>query len=96
MNGPGVYVFKKVHCFLYVGSTRELAKRPKKRDNGHKSRWAAILECDNVELIPCENYVKAQQLEEQLIRLHKPKYNLRVPRAEADLARTWQIVRDNW
>lgn len=95
-NGPGVYIFKQADCFLYVGCTHRLEKRPKKRDKGHESRWQAILECDNVELISCESFVKAQQLEEQLIRMHRPKYNLRTPRAEADLARIWQIVQDNW
>ena len=96
ISSPGVYVFLRGEERLYVGSSADLSKRPNKRDKAHKSRWEAILACDRTELIPCESVTKAQQLEEQLIRKHKPIYNLRTPRAEADMERTAQIIRDNW
>ena len=96
MNGPGAYAFKRGEKILYIGSTRDLSKRPIHRDRGHKSRWQAILRSDNVELFPCESIVEAQQLEESLVRKHRPLYNLRMPHAPADLARTWQIIQDNW
>ena len=95
-SNPGVYVFLRRAVPIYVGCTHNLDKRPKKRDRGHESRWCAILEATGTELIPCESYIKAQQLEEQLIRSKHPIYNLRTPRALADIERTSQIIRDNW
>lgn len=93
---PGVYAFKRGEELLYVGLTHDLGKRPKKRDASHTNRWQAILARDSVELFPCETYEQAQQLEEHLVRKYHPIYNLRKPHAAADLARTWQIIRDNW
>jgi excinuclease UvrABC nuclease subunit len=95
-SGPGVYVFWCKGKRLYVGATRNLARRPARRDRNHSSRYQAIMESDRVELIPCESFIKAEQLEEQLIRKHHPIYNLRMPCGPADLARTWKIVHDNW
>lgn len=96
MNGPGVYVFKRGETPLYIGVTGDLSQRPKKRDKDHESRWAAIMQADNTELIPCESLIKAQQLEERLILEHKPQFNLRVPHGPADMERTAKIIRDNW
>lgn len=96
MNEPGVYIFKRNDESLYVGCTFDLSKRPIKRDKDHESRWAAILEATSTKIIPCESLLKAQQLEEQLIRTYHPIYNLRNPRAEADLERTTRIIRENW
>ncbi len=93
---PGVYVFWRGEERIYVGSTVDLnGRRPSKRDKGHESRFAAIMQADRTELIPCESATKARQLEERLIRTHKPAFNLRTPRAEADLERTAQIIRNN-
>jgi len=82
--------------FLYVGSTSNLAKRPIRRDKGHENRFAAIMQATHTQFYPCESKAKAYQLEERLIREHKPIFNMRCPRAEPDLARTWQIIKDNW
>ncbi len=91
-NKPGVYVFWRDDERLYIGCTANLAHRPIKRDKGHVSRWSAILQATRTELIPCESITKAKQLEEQLVRKHRPIFNIRTPRAEADLERTWQII----
>jgi predicted GIY-YIG superfamily endonuclease len=85
MEATGVYVFKRRKQFLYVGCTADLSDRPTKRDRGHVNRFAAILEFTSVKLIPCVSIEKAKQKEEELIRTFHPKYNLRNPRAEADL-----------
>lgn len=93
---PGCYVFMQGEQYLYVGSTSNLGIRPSKRDKGHENRWAAIMRSSHTRLIPCESITKAKQLEEQLIRTHHPEFNLRNPRAEADLERTTRIIQDNW
>lgn len=93
---PGVYIFKRDDEFLYVGSTRDLSVRPGKRDRGHENRFAAILQSNGTELIPCESFTKAQQLEERFVRQNKPAFNLRIPCAAADIERTTQIIRENW
>lgn len=95
-TGPGVYVLKRKDQPLYIGCTSNLAKRPYKRDKGHSSRWAAILEANNVELIPCDSLNLARQLEKKLVPKLKPKYNQRLTLGPADLERTWQIIRENW
>jgi len=95
-SGPGVYIFKNGPEPLYVGSTKDLSKRPAKRDKSHASRWSAILESNSVELIPCDSRSKAYQLEEQLVRQLKPKFNLRQPLGQADIERTARIIRENW
>lgn len=95
-NKPGVYIFKRQSQPLYIGSTRDLSKRPIKRDRGHASRWAAILEADNTELIPCDSYALAQQLEIELIPKLKPTYNQRLTIGPADMERTWNIIKENW
>src|SRR5262249_45407481 len=93
-SGPGVYAFMRGTEWLYVGSTRELSRRPSKRDRNHESRWQAIIECDRCDLTPCESIIKAYQLEEQLIRTHHPKHNIRPPRSKANIGRPWQILRN--
>ena len=96
MSGPGVYAFMQGKHYLYVGCTSDLSKRPNKRDRGHVSRWQAIVQATRTELMPCESIAKAQQLEERLIRTHHPTYNLRKPRAAADMERTASIIHSNW
>ena len=95
-SGPGVYVLKRANKPLYIGYTSNLQKRPYKRDKGHDSRWAAILEANNVELIPCDSLDLAKQLEKELIPKLKPKYNQRLTLGPADLERTWRIIYENW
>lgn len=94
--GPGVYIFKRDEELLYVGSTGNLNQRPNQRAKKHASRCAAILASNGTQLIPCESVLKAKQMEEQLIRKFRPIYNLRNPRAQADLERTERIIRENW
>jgi excinuclease UvrABC nuclease subunit len=96
VNGPGVYAFMKNREFLYIGSTGNLSKRPMKRNKGHLNRFQAILEATHTKFYPCDTRKRAYQLEELFIREHKPPYNQRCPCGEADLARTWQIIKENW
>ena len=91
-TNPGVYLFKRNKQVLYIGSTGNLDIRPIKRDKGHENRFAAITLANQVELIPCQSLIKAQQLEEQLVSKYRPIYNLRNPRGPADLERTASIV----
>ena len=96
MMNPGVYAFKRGKTYLYVGSTRNLDKRPKKRDKGHLTRYSALIQADSVEKIPCESFERAYQVEEQMIRTHHPIFNKRTPKGKADLERTARIIRENW
>ncbi len=93
---PGVYLFIRDDEPIYIGCTRDLSKRPKKRDKGHSARYSAIVESDRVRLLPCDSYIEAQQFEEQLIRRLQPIYNSRNPVAPANMQRTWKIIKDNW
>jgi excinuclease UvrABC nuclease subunit len=96
LGRAGVYIFMRGKTYLYIGSTRNLALRPHKRDKGHKQRWAAICEATHVKQIECESFEKAYQLEEQLIRKHHPIHNTNNPRSKADIERTTRIIHDNW
>ena len=93
---PGVYLLMNGHELLYVGYGTDVPARARKRDRGHLSRWQAICQATRVKVFKCKTVSKAQQLEEKLIRLHRPPYNLRSPRGPADIAHTIALIRKYW
>lgn len=95
LSGPGCYAFMRGKQFLYIGSTSNLEERPlKKVRKGHENRYTAILQATHTKLFPCATLAKAKQMEELLIREHKPQFNLRQPLGEADMERTIGIQRE--
>lgn len=94
LSGPGCYAFMRGDEWLYIGSTTDLSARPKKRDKAEQNRYTAILQADKTKIFRCDSITKAQQLEEHLIRKHRPVHNIRKPIAEPDLARTAKIIQD--
>ena len=80
-NSPGVYQFKdKEGMILYVGKAKVLRNRV--RQYFHKSRnldprIAAMVEkATDVEIIATDSEVEALILEANLIKMHKPRYNV--------------------
>ena len=80
-EGPGVYLFKDAaETILYVGKARSLRSRV--RSYFLESRWAdaktgsLVREIADLETIVVDNDREALALENQLIKRHKPKFNV--------------------
>lgn len=80
-NSPGVYQFKnKESTILYVGKAINLRNRV--RQYFHKSRKleprieAMVSRVSDLEIIQTDSEVEALILEANLIKLHKPRYNV--------------------
>ncbi len=80
-EGPGVYLFKNAAgTILYVGKARSLRSRV--RSYFLESRWAdaktgsLVREIADLETIVVDNDREALALENQLIKRHKPKFNV--------------------
>jgi excinuclease ABC subunit C len=78
---PGVYVFRdRAGTAIYIGKARSLADRLKsytgeQADERHR---ALVAEAADVDLITTHSEVEALVLEENLIKLNKPRYNVRL------------------
>jgi excinuclease ABC subunit C len=78
---PGVYVFKdRAGSAIYIGKARSLADRlqsyvGEQVDARHE---ALVSEAADVDLITTDSEVEALVLEENLIKLNKPHYNVRL------------------
>jgi len=78
---PGVYVFKDSNGKpIYIGKARSLADRLRsytgeQADERHR---ALVAEAADVDLITTHSEVEALVLEENLIKLNKPRYNVRL------------------
>ena len=75
----GVYIFKAGKKFLYIGKASSL----KARLNTYmhtKDMWKKkmVKVADELQLIVTESAARALILEESLIKLHKPRYNIRL------------------
>jgi excinuclease ABC subunit C len=78
---PGVYVFKDAEGkAIYIGKARSLADRLRayvgeQADARHRS---LVSEAADVDLITTDSEIEALVLEENLIKLNKPRYNVRL------------------
>ena len=79
-NSPGVYrMMGKNNSVLYVGKAKNLKKRLQSygRKSGHNNRITKMISLiKDIEFTITENEEDALLLEVNLIKLHKPKYNV--------------------
>ena len=79
-KGPGVYFFKDARgVVLYIGKAKSLQKRVSSYFQKQSSDWkvkALIEEHATIDYVVTHNETEALLLEAQLIREHKPKYNV--------------------
>ncbi len=77
----GVYIFKKSTAILYIGKAKNLKKRVssyfKNSKKDIKTEYL-IAKADKIEWIITNNEVEALILENNLIKKHKPKFNIRL------------------
>jgi excinuclease ABC subunit C len=76
---PGVYLFKHEDTLLYVGKAKNLKKRVSSYFQKQKTDWkiqALVEEHTHIEHIVTHSETDALLLEAQLIRAHKPKFNV--------------------
>src|ERR1700690_4017971 len=80
-NDPGVYLFKDVlGTILYIGKAGDLRQRVK--SYFLESRWidaktgSLVREIADIEFIVVDNEREALALENNLIKKHKPKFNV--------------------
>ncbi len=78
---PGVYLFKRKEKILYIGKAKNLKKRVKSYFYNKKIDLKTsflIKKIDNLEWIVTNNEIEALILENNLIKKHKPAYNIRL------------------
>ena len=79
---PGVYLFKNERgVVLYVGKAQNLKSRVRQYVNGGdgRIRIPALLErADSVDILVTNNVKEALLLENELIKQHKPRFNVRL------------------
>ncbi len=77
----GVYLFKDCNTILYIGKAKNLRKRVSsyfKSGNTNLKTEYLIKKANNLEWIVTNNEVEALILENNLIKKHKPKFNIRL------------------
>lgn len=82
-GGPGVYLFKDAEGkILYIGKARSLRQRVRSyfQASGEPSPRSLLLmsRVADVEVILTQSEVEALVLESQLIKVHQPRYNVRL------------------
>ncbi|MGB9824621.1 MAG: excinuclease ABC subunit UvrC [Candidatus Hydrothermia bacterium] len=77
---PGVYIFSSENEILYVGKARDLKNRLKfyLQPQGDPRITAVVRKATKLEFIITKNEEEALLLEANLIKIHKPKYNIRL------------------
>ncbi|MBR9691017.1 excinuclease ABC subunit C [Candidatus Woesearchaeota archaeon] len=78
-SDPGCYLFKDKNNIIYIGKAKNLKKRVKSYFNkrGHDEKTQRLIkEIKDVEFFATTNEVEALILENNLIKKHKPKYNI--------------------
>jgi excinuclease ABC subunit C len=79
-SGPGVYLMKnRVDEIIYIGKAVSLKKRVRSYFNRkHENNRTAIMvsAIENIEFIVTGNEIEALILENNLIKKHKPRYNI--------------------
>jgi len=76
---PGVYLFKKKNKIIYIGKAANLRNRLSSylvKDN--KKSIILLSQATDIDIIITNSDVEALTLEESLIKLHKPRYNIRL------------------
>ncbi len=79
---PGVYIIRSRGVEIYVGKAKSLRDRvknylPSRNQNSVKTK-ALVEEMDDIEYIVTETPAEALVLEENLIKEHRPKYNIQL------------------
>ncbi|MFI5332895.1 MAG: GIY-YIG nuclease family protein [Candidatus Babeliales bacterium] len=78
--GPGVYIFKDANnTILYIGKAKSIRKRVSSYFKKNNTDWkihALLQEHATIDYIITKNETAALLLEAQLIKDHKPKYNV--------------------
>ena len=81
-TGPGVYLFKNERgVVLYVGKAQNLKSRVRQYVNGSdgRIRIPALLDrAESVDVLITGNVKEALLLENELIKQHKPRFNVRL------------------
>ena len=79
-NNPGVYFFKdKKNEIIYIGKAKNLKKRVSSyfnKSNSSSKNKVMISKTNDLEIIVVENEVEALLTESNLIKIHKPRYNV--------------------
>ncbi len=79
---PGVYIMKnKADTVIYVGKSKVLRQRVSQyfQDVQHNAKTQRMVESvDHFEYMLCDTEMEALTLENRLIKLHMPKYNIRL------------------
>ena len=77
---PGCYLMKSEGRIIYVGKAVNLKNRVRSyfRDTEHTPKVAAMIShIDDFDILLCDSNLEALCLECNLIKLHKPYYNIR-------------------
>lgn len=79
-TAPGIYIFKDAHnAILYIGKAKSIRKRVSSYFKKNNSDWkihSLLQEHATIDFIITQNETAALLLEAQLIKDHKPKYNV--------------------
>jgi excinuclease ABC subunit C len=73
---PGVYLWKRQEAVLYVGKAKNLKARVRSYFHQEGKGRRIAEEADRVEFIATRDEVEALLLEANLIKLHRPPYNI--------------------
>ena len=92
-QSSGCYLFKnKVGQIIYVGKSKYLPKRVKsyfQKNHKDQKTLSLVNEIVDVEFMTTNDESQALLLEDELIKSHKPKYNIK---AKDDRSRRWFIT----
>jgi excinuclease ABC subunit C len=73
---PGVYLWKLGESIIYVGKAKSLKNRVTSYFHGEGKSLRISTEADAIEFIVLRDEVEALLLEANLIKLHRPRYNV--------------------
>jgi len=79
-KAPGVYLFKdQSGCVIYTGKAKNIHKRVQSYFSKQKTDWkvqSLVQEHADIDYILTKNETEALLLEAQIVRAHKPKFNV--------------------
>lgn len=73
---PGVYLWKTGETMIYVGKAKSLRARVTSYFHGEGKSWRVSQEATHLDFIVVRDEVEALLLEANLIKLHRPRYNV--------------------
>jgi excinuclease ABC subunit C len=73
---PGVYLWKSGEVTIYVGKAKSLKARATSYFHGEGKSWRVSQEATHLDFIVVRDEVEALLLEANLIKLHRPRYNV--------------------